>query len=220
MNYLVIDLEMCKVAKHYRTKKYKYANEIIQIGAVLLDEYDKQIGTLSQYVHPEHGVIDHFIADLTGIQNSNVKNAPLLKEVLIHMINWLGDREYKVIAWSETDRNQLLHEIVGKDISDEKIDGIMKEDRWMDYQEIFGKRYDFGRNIGLEEALILCDIDPDGRFHDGLYDAINTAKLIEKLELDPDFTVCNYEKEIDAAAEPLNFSMGDLFANLGIQCFA
>ena len=38
MNYLVIDLEMCKVPKHYRNNKYKCANEIIQVVAVLLDE--------------------------------------------------------------------------------------------------------------------------------------------------------------------------------------
>ena len=38
MNYLVIDLEMCKVPKNYRGKNYKYASEIIQVGAVLLDE--------------------------------------------------------------------------------------------------------------------------------------------------------------------------------------
>ena len=38
MNYLVIDLEMCKVPKNYREKNYKYASEIIQVGAVLLDE--------------------------------------------------------------------------------------------------------------------------------------------------------------------------------------
>ena len=61
MNYLVIDLEMCKVPRDYRSKRYKYANETIQIGAVLLDEEFKRIGTLSQFVHPEHGVIDYFI---------------------------------------------------------------------------------------------------------------------------------------------------------------
>ncbi len=44
MNYLVIDLEMCKVPKHYRNKNYKYATEIIQVGAVLLDEEYEMIG--------------------------------------------------------------------------------------------------------------------------------------------------------------------------------
>ena len=67
MNYLVIDLEMCNVPRDYRSRSYKYANETIQIGAVLLDEEFKRIGTLSQYVHPEHGVIDPFIQNLTTI---------------------------------------------------------------------------------------------------------------------------------------------------------
>lgn len=111
MNYLVIDLEMCNVPRDYRSRSYKYANETIQIGAVLLDEEFKRIGTLSQYVHPEHGVIDPFIQNLTGIRNSQVKKAPRIEEALLHMIDWIGDREYKVYAWSGSDRAQLLHEI-------------------------------------------------------------------------------------------------------------
>ena len=43
MNYVVIDLEMCKVPKMYRNKMYKYATEIIEIGTVLLDEDFRQI---------------------------------------------------------------------------------------------------------------------------------------------------------------------------------
>ena len=45
MNYIVIDLEMCKVPKLYR-RNYKHANEIIQTGAVLLDSEFKKIATL------------------------------------------------------------------------------------------------------------------------------------------------------------------------------
>lgn len=36
MNYLVIDLEMCKVPKHYRTPKYKYVNEVVRRAQILL----------------------------------------------------------------------------------------------------------------------------------------------------------------------------------------
>ena len=50
MNYLVIDLEMCNVPRDYRSRSYKYANETIQIGAVLLDEEFKRIGTLTQVI--------------------------------------------------------------------------------------------------------------------------------------------------------------------------
>ena len=73
---------MCKVPRDYRSNSYKYATETIQIGAVLLDDSFKRIGTLCQYVHPEYGVIDYFIENLTGIKNSQVKNAPKLEEAL------------------------------------------------------------------------------------------------------------------------------------------
>ena len=140
MNYLVIDLEMCKVPKNYRGKNYKYASEIIQVGAVLLDEEYKEIGTLCQYVHPEFGILDYFITNLTGIEKGQIKNAPKLKDALIHMADWLGEREYKVFAWSKSDYWQLDHEIKSKKLNDEKLDELMKPERWIDYQEIFGKK--------------------------------------------------------------------------------
>lgn len=146
MNYVVLDLEMCRVPKQYRNKKYKYANEIIQVGAVLLDEEYEIIGRINQYVHPEYGVIDHFISNLTGIQNNQVKHAPSLKE-----------------------------------------------------------------------ALICCNIEADGRFHDGLDDATNTAKLIKVLELDQNFVICRYEFD---EKEIFGFSLGDLFAGLNLECIA
>ena len=193
MFHLVIDLEMCKVPRDYRSKSYRYAYETIQISAVLLDDSFKRIGTLCQYVHPEHHVIDYFIENLTGIKNSQVKKAPKLEEVLIHMIDWLGERDYKIYAWSESDRDQLLHEIKAKEMTDERIQEFMKAEKWVDYQEVFTKRFELSRRLSLEEALGRAEIDPDGRFHDGLDDAVNTAYLIEKLELDPEYQLVSYE---------------------------
>lgn len=79
MYNLVIDLEICNVPRDYWRKSYKYANETIQIGAVLLDENFKRISTLCQFVHPEYEIIDYFIESLTGIRNSQVKNAPRMQ---------------------------------------------------------------------------------------------------------------------------------------------
>ena len=115
MNYLVIDLEMCRVKKLYR-KTYKYASEIIQIGAVLLDEGFNRIATMCEYVNPEYGVLDNFIESMTGIKNRDIKQAPKLTEALEHLTDWLGDREYKVYAWSDSDRTQILREIKAKNM--------------------------------------------------------------------------------------------------------
>lgn len=220
MNYVVIDLEMCKVPKMYRNKMYKYATEIIEIGTVLLNEDFRQIATLRQYVHPEYGVLDHYISNLTGIQNVQIKNAPLLEEALKHLTNWPGDREYKVFAWSECDFAQLRREIKSKQIEDEQIQNFMQPKRWVDYQDVFVKRSGFSRAISLSEALILCGMEPYGRLHDGLDDAVNTAKLIEMLELNPNYQIHNYEKELAISAEPLQFCMGDLFTGVKLECIA
>ena len=214
MNYLVIDLEMCKVPKLYR-RNYQYANETIQIGAVLLDNEFKKIATLSQYVHPEYGVLDHFIENMTGIHNCDIKNAPKLQEAVEHLIDWIGNREYQVYAWSNSDRTQILHEIKAKNITSEKIGDFIQENRWIDYQAVFKNRYHLNRQFSLEEALCCADIEPEGKFHDGLDDAINTGYLIEKLEMNPEFQIAGYE--ITEMEEHLSCTIGDLFTNLQLQ---
>ena len=216
MFYLVIDLEMCKVPRDYRSKSYRYANETIQIGAVLLDDSFKRIGTLCQYVHPEHGVFDYFIENLTGIKNSQVKKAPKLDEALIHMIDWLGERDYKIYAWSESDRNQLLHEIKAKNMTDERIYAFMKAENWIDYQDVFTKRFELSRQLSLEEALGRAEIEPEGKFHDGLDDAVNTAYLIEKLELNPEYQLVSYEMP-DKPSERLCSTLGEFFTGLDLN---
>ena len=80
LNYLVLDLEMCKVPREYQSRGYLCPMEIIQIGAVLLDESFRNMEEISLYVHPEHGVIDRFIANLTGIQRRQVKESKKLRE--------------------------------------------------------------------------------------------------------------------------------------------
>ena len=216
MNNLVIDLEMCTVPRDFRSKKYRYMHEIIQIGAVLLDENYKRIGTLSQYVQPEYGVIDPFIHRLTGIDNSQVRHAPLLKEALQHLLDWIGDREYSVYAWSRTDRDQLVHELSAKNIEDSRIDAFLEEERWTDYQNVFSKRYSFNRPLSLPEALERADVDVQGKFHDGLDDAVNTGCLIEKLELDPEFQLVKYEVPEKDQGECV-YSLGSILSGLNLK---
>lgn len=46
-----------RVSRNCDYKRYKYAREIIQIEAVLLDEAYQQISTFNEYVSPKYGVI-------------------------------------------------------------------------------------------------------------------------------------------------------------------
>ena len=70
--------------------------------------------------------------------------------------------------------------------------------------------------MSLEEALGRADIDPEGRFHDGLNDAVNTGLLIEKLELNPDYQLVSYEMS-EKPSEHLSSSLGALFAGMELK---
>jgi DNA polymerase III epsilon subunit-like protein len=69
---VVIDLEMCKVPKSRRFG-YGLSMEIIQIGAVSLDENGEILDKFVSFVRPEYGFIDSAINRLTGIRQYDVK---------------------------------------------------------------------------------------------------------------------------------------------------
>ena len=64
---------------------------------------------------------------------------------------------------------------------------------------------------------MLCNIEPDGRLHDGLDDAWNTARLIEKLEKNPDYKLVYRERQVQEDSQPLKICLGDLFKGLDLQ---
>ena len=80
-SYIVIDLEMCSVQRISR-RSFSHKTEIIQIGAVLLSENFQPLGEFSSFVCPRYGKIDHFIQNLTGISERDVKKAPSIEDAL------------------------------------------------------------------------------------------------------------------------------------------
>ncbi len=97
-SYAVLDLEMCKVPKANRTMEYPWVNEIIQIGAVLLDESYQVVDQFSSYVSPEYGILDSYIERWTGISKQNLDDAPYLQETLHEFEEWLPD-DVSLVAW-------------------------------------------------------------------------------------------------------------------------
>ena len=71
---------------------------------------------------------------MTGITNDQIKYAPMLEEAVLHLLEWIGNRECKVFAWSNTDYRQLKHEIQSKGITNPEILEFINQDRWTDYQ--------------------------------------------------------------------------------------
>lgn len=157
--YIVIDVEMCKVQKSYAWKDYRYANEIIQVGAVMLNENYEQIGEFSSYVRPQYGKIDLFIENLTGIRRSDVRNAPTLGEVLRSMSLWIGNRDVTFYSWSDTDYFQIRGEILAKGYDETEMEKFLNESNWVDYQKALKERLDMSRVLSLSDALTIAELE-------------------------------------------------------------
>ncbi len=212
--YVVVDLEMCRVSNDMR-KKFNVKQEIIQIGAVLLDEEYKVIDKFSSYVKPYFGKIDPFIQKLTGISNDNIKNASDIQTVLGKFFRWLPCDAVPV-SWSNSDRKQLLSETFEKNLVIPDLEDVVEV--WTDCQKEFGEKLDSRKCYSLEEALVATDIITEGQAHDGLIDAYNTALLFSKIRTEEEFKLNPYYETAhnDSEAEALTFSMGDLLSGLNL----
>ncbi len=212
--YAVIDLEMCKVPKA-RRKGFPHRQETIQIGAVLLNDRYDVIGKFCTYVKPEFGGLDGFIKRLTGITEEDLKEAPNFQNALNAFVQWLPEK-VTAISWSESDKYQFIYELAGKGIkADPKFEVLL--DSWIDCQPDFSKKMKRNKLYSLEEALIATDVFSEGRAHNGLDDAYNTALLYAKLQREEELILNPYYDKAydDSEMEHLSYGLGEILAAAG-----
>jgi len=217
--HVVVDLEMCKIPKGLRTKEYHWSEETIQIGAVLMDENYEFVDKFNTYVSPRMGKLDSFITRLTGINVGDVINAPDMEEALKRFTDWMPKEDVEIVSWSDNDQRQIQREMEGKHIDNSRMAELLEN--WNDCQVTFGVKMNNNRRYSLSEALIATGIYPEGKEHDGYYDAYNTALLFRKLELEEELQLCEeYKTARSDEKKELTFSLGDLFKNLDLQLCA
>ena len=207
--YVIIDLEMCKVPRSKRDKKFSCRNEIIEIGAALIDENLTITDTFQTFVSPEFGVLDNFIRNLTGINDSDIANAPAIKEAVEKFMEWIPKNAI-IVSWSENDKYQMSKELKSKGI-ESPISDYFEE--WEDCQKEFSKKMDSPKIYNLSEALIITDIQFDENIHDGLVDAENTALLFIKMKKETSLKMSPYYSSESYSESPTYRPFANLLMN-------
>lgn len=181
MRYVVVDLEMNKLDNQYTEEKKICNQEIIEIGAVMLDNGHQEISRFKTYVKPQYSEeIRDIITKLTGITTKMVKDAPVFEDAVKQFFGWCFsyDGECQVQAWSDSDLHQILAEIALKHyVINKKEQELI--DNWMDFQNEYIVKLGLGRVVSLEKALNYAGIEFQGKQHDALDDAKNTADLFK-----------------------------------------
>ena len=178
MNYIIVDFEMNPVAKEYREDKQNCYFEIIEIGAVIMDESFMVLGEFKTLVKPQYNdSIYKRYETLTGISTQMVYDAPTFATAYEMFVNWCESygNDYEVYAWSESDYNQLTAEMKLKQY--ENADKMRPLENWYDFQKEYTDKLGLERIMSLEKASYYAGIEFEGRMHDALCDAKNTAGL-------------------------------------------
>ena len=173
MAWVFMDLEMKPVDKQYRRQWDVCRQGVIEFGAVKLGADLAEIDSFRRLVKPVYGDIPPRYERLTGITNADVAEAEGFAAVLAEFAAWCDDAE-TVYAWSGSDLDQLRGEVKMKEI-DFPLDALAG--KWADFQKIFTRAVGLRRELSLEQAVNIANIDFTGHQHDALWDARNTAEI-------------------------------------------
>lgn len=114
MVYIVVDLEMNKVSKEYKKIRKFCSNEIIEFGAVAVDDRGNKIDEYKAYVNPEYndGIVNK-IVELTGITTDMVITSGNFEKEMDLFAKWCGhfDEPITFYEWSDSDYLQICNEI-------------------------------------------------------------------------------------------------------------
>lgn len=190
--YVVVDFEMCDVPKGIIRERYNCACEIIEIGAVLLDEKFNIVDSFKSYVSPQYGHISNRIHKLTRISDEDVADAPCFEDAIKMFVSWVPVDAIPV-SWSDSDETQLSREAKCKFVQLPELDRFFG--KWVDCQQTFSKKINQKRCYNLTEALELTGVFYEEGAHDALVDAKNTALLFAKMEQEPKLKLSEYFAE-------------------------
>lgn len=185
MKYVFIDFEMNPISRDHASERKLYKQEIIEIGAVMINENHEEISTFKAYVKPLYSQkVTRKVYELTGITDNDLFFAEGIECQLNEFVQWCietSENDFVVYAWSENDLLQLNAEIAMKSIQvSEQLQSII--DSWKDLQLEYDEVVGSEKPTGLSKALESIGIMFDGKMHDALDDARNTAVLFKEVK--------------------------------------
>ena len=213
MKYIVVDFEMNPLPKKMKKLREVCSQEIIEIGAVMLDDNWKEIEAYKSFVKPEYNPqISPYLENLTGISNGMLAGADNFKAAFEKFACWCGSwrDDFTIIAWSESDYQQFSKEMELKQLeSDEDLKSLT--DSWYDFQKEFADILEEDKQISLDMALLYAKMPFVGRRHDALWDARNTADLYRMTRSEKERREIAENAKTMFVSDPLTASLGDLF---------
>lgn len=179
MNYILLDLEWNDA---YYPKKKGFVNEIVEIGAVKLDESFKEIDRFCCIVRSSiTNRLSTRFRNLTGMTNEQMQNGIVFSKALQQYKNWAGNDNI-TLTWSDSDIYTLYHNCV--DFTDNPHNASIG--KYVDLQKYFQHELSLKgitqkNQISLSNAAALFEIKiSEEHLHHALDDSYIAAAILKK----------------------------------------
>lgn len=179
MYYIVLDFEWNQNTSRDRSKT-SIPFEIIEIGAVKLDENRQMIDSYSQLICPKlYPELHYKTRELTGISQKEVMQGIDFEDAVMDFLEWCGD-DYMFCTWGNMDLTELQRNMVHYKM----IDFLPGPIKYLNIQKIFRLFYNKDNvTTSLENAAAYFNIEDSGGFHRAVCDAQYTAKIFALMDL-------------------------------------
>ena len=176
MNYLVVDFEFTFYKRPVGRPRAFFA-EIIEIGAVKLDESLKECGKLQNFVKP-HFFPKHAkdAMDFCMITDADMKKAITFPAMLEKMSTMYEAGNTLFVAWGDSD-----YKVLAEGCSRHKLENPVLQADYLDLAEAYKLWRGEENTPGLKTAIIEMEVTADGLAHTAFDDAYNTGKVLAKM---------------------------------------
>ena len=160
---------------------YGAREDIIQLGAEVLDEQLRPTRRLTCLVRPANGQLDALVAArLKGVTEQEVASAPDVGIALSLLAAWLP-AEATLVTWGEHAVRQIEDDLYYKALPLHALFGYL--DGSLDCRQLFVERMaGASKRCSLDEALSTVGISHDTDLSHALTDATALARLFAKLQ--------------------------------------
>ena len=176
-SYIVLDLEFNYPNTRFRSEKNGVVlhEEIIEFGAVKLDEKLNQLDTFCRFVKPAaYPKVNRDVQELTEITTEMIWAGEPFEVVVRDFLQWCGD-DSAFITWSDNDIIALEDNIGYHGLEVGELPRCFNI-QWMFDDQVTQEDRDFA----LSYAMWKLEIKP-APSHDALNDALNTAEVMRVL---------------------------------------
>ncbi|KIR02362.1 putative DNA polymerase III epsilon chain [Lachnospiraceae bacterium TWA4] len=182
MNYIVLDLEwnQCPSGKEHENPLLPF--EIIELGAVKLNEKKEVLGEFSKLIRPKvYHRLHHRTKQVLKTDFKEYLKAPGFLEVIKDFFNWCGDEPYIMCTWGPMDLEELQQNMDFYKFNNP----LPKPLYYYDIQKLFSLLYEDGKSRrALSYAVEFLHLDTNETFHQAIGDTRYTARIIQQMNME------------------------------------